>query len=122
MKHDEIRGSEERYYGSDLNKFIAENCRRDMTVINIDLMTWDMNKKHIRLIESKHLGESTGRGQLLLLRTLSKLFKLISGYTIEVVIIRGDPPYSWAYLENVMTGERKKLKQQELIDYFNYEA
>jgi hypothetical protein len=122
MKYNKERGIEERYYGADLNKFIAENCRKDMTVINIDLMTWDRDKKHIKIIESKHLTESTGKGQLMLLKMLSKLFKLISGYTIEVIIVRGNPPYNWAYLEDVMTGERKKLKRQELIDYFNYEA
>ena len=122
MKRDKIRATEERYYGSDLNKFIAENCRLNMTVINIDLMTWDKEKKHIKIIESKHLNETTGKGQLMLLRTLYKLVKLISGYTIDVVIVRGNPPYNWAYLEDVMTGERKKLKRQELIDYFNYEA
>lgn len=122
MKYSKIRGTEERYYGADLNKFIAENCRKDMTVINIDLMTWDRDKKHIKIIESKHLNETTGKGQSMLLRTLYKLVKLISGYTIDVVIVRGDPPYNWAYLEDVMTGERKKLKRQELIDYFNYEA
>ena len=122
MKYNKIRGTEERYYGSDLNKFIAENCRRDMTVINIDLMTWDKDKKHIKIIESKHLNESTGKGQLMLLKTLYKLVKLITGYTIDIIIVRGDSPYNWAYLEDVMTGERKKLKRQELIDYFNYEA
>lgn len=58
MKHDKIRGSEEKYYGSGLNKFIAENCKKNMTVMNIDLITYDRDKKHIRIIESKHLREN----------------------------------------------------------------
>ena len=49
-----------KYYGSSLNQFIAENCRRDMTVMNIDLITYDREKKHIRIIESKYLSESMG--------------------------------------------------------------
>jgi len=28
----------ENYYGSDLNKFVATNCKKDMVVNNIDLI------------------------------------------------------------------------------------
>lgn len=111
-----------RRYGSDLNKFIADNCRKDMTVMNIDLITYDYNTKHIRIIESKHLGEKIGLGQGILLKVLHGICKLVTGYKIEVFIIRGNPPYNWVYLESVITGKRKKLKRQELIDFINYES
>jgi len=109
-------------YGSELNEFIAKNCRQDMTVMNIDLITYDFKTKHIRIIESKHLGEKIGVGQGFLLKVLHGICKLVTGYKIEVFIIRGNPPYDWAYLESVTTGKRKKLKRQEIIDFINYEV
>ncbi len=121
MKHDKIRVSEERYYGSGLNKFIAENCKKNMTVMNIDLITYDRDKKHIRIIESKHLNERTGYGQGILLNLLHTLFEKISGYKVTVFIVRGNPPYDFAYLENVVTGKRKKLEKEALIRFLNYE-
>jgi len=43
-----------KYYGSPLNLFIAENCRKDIVVNNIDLIIHDYKKKIITIIESKH--------------------------------------------------------------------
>ena len=110
-----------RYYGSDLNQFIAENCKRKMTVMNIDLITYDSEKKHIRIIESKHLSEKMGKAQHTLLKLLNRIFKTVTGIKITVFIIRGNPPYNWVYLEDVITGSRTKLKRQELINFLNYE-
>ena len=121
MNYTKDRGSEERYYGSDLNRFIAENCKKKMTVMNIDLITYDRDKKHIRIIESKHLNERTGYGQSELLKVLHGIFKIITGYKITIFIIRGDPPYDWVYLENVMDKSRHKLNRVELINFLNYE-
>lgn len=120
MSYSKIRGTEEKYYGSSLNKFIAENCRKNMTVMNIDLITYDRDKKHIRIIESKHEKERTGYGQSVLLKLLCTLFKQISGYKVTVFIVRGNPPYEHAYLENVITGEKTKVDQQSLIRFLNY--
>jgi hypothetical protein len=120
MKDDERKKL--RYYGSDLNQFIAENCKKEMTVMNIDLITYDISKKHIRIIESKHLNEKVGKGQLFLLKTLRSIFKLVTGFKIDVFIIRGNPPYDWVYVEGVSTGKRKKLKRQELIDFLDYKG
>ncbi len=41
---------EEKYYGSPLNKFIAERCKKKMTVINIDLITYD---RKLRIIQQQ---------------------------------------------------------------------
>ncbi len=109
-----------RYYGSDLNQFIAENCKKEMTVMNIDLITYCREMKHIRIIESKHLSEKIGNGQGVLLRLLSNVFKTITGIKITVFIIRGNPPYNWVYIEDTVTGSRTKMKRQELINFLNY--
>ena len=121
MLYNEMRGTEEKYYGSPLNKFIAENCKKNMTVMNIDLITYDRDKKHIRIIESKHLNERTGYGQTILLKLLCKLVKQIAGYKVTVFIIRGNPPYDSAYLENILTGKRKKVDRDYLIRFLNYD-
>tara|TARA_B100000963_G_scaffold334854_1_gene328430 strand:- start:7187 stop:7555 length:369 start_codon:yes stop_codon:yes gene_type:complete len=121
MLYNEIRGTEEKYYGSPLNKFIAENCKKNMTVMNIDLITYDRDKKHIRIIESKHLNERTGYGQTILLKLLCKLVKQIAGHKVTVFIIRGNPPYDSAYLENILTGKRKKVDRDYLIRFLNYD-
>ena len=119
--YNKIRGTEEKYYGSSLNKFISENCKKNMTVMNIDLITYDRDMKHIRIIESKHENERTGYGQSILLKLLCKLVKQIIGYRVTVFIIRGNPPYESAYLENIITGKRQKVSRQELISFLNYE-
>ena len=109
-----------KYYGSPLNKFIAENCRKDMTVINADLITYSYKDKHIRFIESKHDFEKMGTGQRLLLQLMRKLFKQITGYTVDVLIIRGNPPYERVTLEDPLTGKKKCINQKQLIDFLNY--
>ena len=112
---------EEKYYGSPLNKFIAEQCKKQMTVINIDLITYDRNKKHIRIIESKHMHEKIGYAQGILLKLLRELFKTITSYKVDVFIVRGNPPYELTYLEDVISGKRKIVTQSELIKFLNYE-
>lgn len=121
MSYNKTRGTEEKYYGSPLNKFIAENCKKNMTVMNIDLITYDRDKKHIRIIESKHENERMGYAQSVLLKLLCTLCKHISEYKVTVFIIRGNPPYEYAYLENIMDGSKKKLNKIELIKFLNYE-
>jgi hypothetical protein len=111
---------ESAYYGSPLNKFIAKNCKRNMTVMNIDLITYDKNKKHIRIIESKHMHERIGIGQGRLLKLLRTLFKTITSYKVDVFIIRGNPPYDMVYLEDVISGKRKLINKEQLIDFLNY--
>ena len=109
-----------KYYGSPLNKVIAENCRKDMTVINADLITYSYKDKHIRFIESKHDFEKMGKGQKILLQLMRKLFKQISGYKVDVLVIRGNPPYDRATLEDVLTGKKKHVNKKQLIDFLNY--
>ena len=53
-----------RYFGSDLNKFVHYNCKKDIVFNNIDLITFDYNNKNeLRIIESKHSKEKLKTGQ-----------------------------------------------------------
>jgi len=82
---------EMKYYGSDLNKFVNENCSKEQTVINIDLLIYKRSKKHIRIIESKHISEGAMEfSQKEVLKILSTA--QFSGYIFEVFIVIGDPP------------------------------
>jgi len=121
MSYNKDITSEDKYYGSDLNKFMANHCKKEMTVMNIDLITYDREKKHIRIIESKHLKERTGYGQGVLLRTLNFILKQITDYRVTVFIVRGNYPYDFAYIENVMDGKKKKLNKEQLINFLNYD-
>ena len=65
----------DKYYGSDLNKLVAKDCRKDMMVMNIDLIINDYNQNKLKIVESKHSKEQLGKGQHLLLKKLSEIFK-----------------------------------------------
>jgi len=109
-----------KYYGSPLNVFIAENCRKDMVVNNIDLIIHDYKKKIITIIESKHNNESIKLDQSLLLKKLRFLIqKRIFGYTIQILIIKGNYPYDNVNLLNVKGEVVKTLNKEQLIKFIN---
>ncbi len=102
-RHDEIRqNNPDRYFGSDLNQFIYEECGKKMVVNNIDLIMWKyrQNKNHLlRVIESKHtLEKPMNAGQKKVLRTLRQVFiianRFINGIDFELFIVKGDQPYN----------------------------
>ena len=77
-----------KYFGSPLNLFISENCRKDIVVNNIDLIIHDYKNKIITIIESKHDKEPIRTGQQLLLKKIRQLFpKKKDGYLIQILII-----------------------------------
>lgn len=102
------------YYGSDLNRFIDEQCRHDMTCINIDCLIFDDKLKKMLIIESKHNEEHISYRQeqaLNLLRQHSKQ----DDWNIEYYIIRGDYPYKdGATIQDMNTGQWKQVTQEEL--------
>jgi len=108
------------YYGSQLNKFIDDNCRHDMTAMNIDLIIYRAYNKHIRIIESKHTNEKIGIGQLNLLKKLSEQNKF-SDCEFEVLIIYGDEPYNDVVVHNLTKDEEYHLNKNQLIKYLNFE-
>jgi len=90
--------NEDRYYGSDLNKWIAENCPKTFTTINIDLLLFKRTKGILRIVESKHSSEHMGKSQFEVLKLLAWLFRLANQFQqkiqFEVYIITGDLPYN----------------------------
>jgi len=111
-----------KYYGSPLNLFIAENCRKDLVVNNIDLIIHDYKNKIITIIESKHENESIKIGQGLLLKKIRHLIpKKIEDYIIQILIIKGNYPYEKANLLNVKGEVIKTLNKDELIKFINNE-
>lgn len=111
-----------KYYGSPLNLFIAENCRKDLVVNNIDLIIHDYKNKIITIIESKHVNESIKVGQALLLQRIRKLIpKKTQDYLIQILVIKGNYPYETANLLNVNGEIIKTLNKQELIKFINNE-
>jgi hypothetical protein len=109
-----------KYYGSPLNLFIAENCRKDLVVNNIDLIIHDYKNKIITIIESKHDNEPVRMGQGLLLKKMRSLIpKKINDYIIQILIIRGNYPYTEADLIDVHGTVIKKLNKNELIQFIN---
>tara|TARA_R110000868_G_scaffold337627_1_gene598525 strand:- start:710 stop:1063 length:354 start_codon:yes stop_codon:yes gene_type:complete len=109
-----------KYYGSPLNLFIAENCRKDIVVNNIDLIIHDYKNKIITIIESKHDKETIKIGQGILLKKMRSLIpKKINNYIIQILIIRGNYPYNKADLIDVNGTVIKTLNQTELIKFIN---
>jgi hypothetical protein len=109
-----------KYYGSPLNLFIAEKCRKDLVVNNIDLIIHDYKNKIITIIESKHDNEPVRIGQGLLLKKMRFLIpKRIDDYIIQILIIRGNYPYHEADLIDVQGTVIKKLNQDQLIEFIN---
>lgn len=78
-----------------LNKFISRYCSKEMTSIDIDVCLLKMSKKHLRMIESKHITEGMSKGQRRLYETLVWMFKglnrLFSDWKFEVMRIYGTP-------------------------------
>jgi len=108
------------YYGSELNKFIDENCSHEMTAMNIDLIMYKAYKKHIRIIESKHSNETMKTGQYKLLRLLANSIRPI-GYKFEVLIIYGNPPYDFVKIVNLCNNMETEVNKIQLINYLNFE-
>ncbi len=101
-----------KYYGSELNKFVAVECRKDMVVNNIDLIINDYKNNSIRIIESKHFSEKLAIGQKILLERLSKL-------GIKTYCIYGNQPYDNVKIYSFQTKTHKNVNKKELIDFLN---
>lgn len=101
-RHADVRkNNPDRYFGSDLNRFIHEECGKKMIVNNIDLIML----KHragknsiLRVIESKHtLEKPMNDGQKNVLRNLKETFisgnMNMKGIDLELYVVYGDQPY-----------------------------
>jgi len=115
------RNEEEKTrFGSDLNKFVNENCSKEMTAINIDLLLYKRSKKHIRIIESKHENEKIPNSQKEVLDILSTA--IFKDHKFEVFVVMGDPPdYENVKIVNLVNGKNYKIKhKQDFIDWLEF--
>ncbi len=103
-----------RYFGSDLNKFIQEECPDNMTVNNIDLIQFKRRKGIIRVIEYKNKGEHMPATQRELLEELAEVFSFLNEYyekrKFEIYIIEGSYPYNDVTAHDLISGETIKFK------------
>ena len=100
------------YYGSDLNKFAAENCRTDIVINNIDLIINNYKDNKLKIIESKHGSEKLSTGQKLLLAKLSKI-------GINTYVVYGDKPYEDSLIYSFQTNTAKRVNKSQLIEFLN---
>ncbi len=95
------RQNPDRYFGSDLNKFIHEECGKKMIVNNIDLIMLKHREGKndiLRVIESKHTQERPmNEGQKNVLRNLRNVFINgninMKGIDLELFVVYADQPY-----------------------------
>ena len=116
------------YFGSDLNKFVANKCRKDLTVNNIDLIMYDRNKQRIRFIEYKGTFEAESETQNKLLVELASIFEqsngMFIGNDVEVYVVRANAPeFTENVLTDLQTGEKFLVGTEKLRTWlqFNYE-
>jgi hypothetical protein len=104
----------ENYYSSELNRFIAERCRTDIVVNDIDLIIrYYKDDGRIRIIECKHLKEKFSTGQFILLEQMQKKSD------VSTFILFGDYPFEFSYLYAFATKSIYLFSSQQLIDFVN---
>jgi hypothetical protein len=113
-----------RYFGSDLNKFIHENCSKQMTVNNIDLIMLkfrDYGKHTLRIIESKHVNEKPmSSSQRKVLELVKKVFALAQkqmtfGIDLELFLVTGSQPYDKLHIVDMMKEESFEVSGKESV-------
>lgn len=102
----------DKYYGSNLNKLVARDCRKDMMVMNIDLIINDYNQNKLKIVESKHSREQLGKGQHLLLKKLAQM-------GIDTYVVYGDEPYETSKVYSYKADKEIIMNKQELINFLN---
>lgn len=118
-----------KYYACDLNKFIALNCRKDMTICNMDCIQFRFNVngiKRLRMIEYKHENEETGNAQEKLLKEISNDFRILNEIDKtkkrELFIIRGNPPFDYVEIVDFVEANRFTFNnKKDFVDFLNFE-
>lgn len=112
-----------RYFGSDLNEFIAEYCDHNFTAINIDLFLLKWEKKVIRIIEAKHENEPVGDQQFKALQFLADCIAgvFVNGWEIAVYITRGNKPYERLDVFDLSRGRNFRIiGQDKVINWLSF--
>ncbi|MHC4314762.1 MAG: hypothetical protein ACYSW3_20125 [Planctomycetota bacterium] len=98
---DAKKNNPDRYFGSDLNRFIHEECGKRMVVNNIDLIMLKHRTGRnsiLRVIESKHtLEKPMSDSQKNVLSKLKEVFINgninLKGIDLELFVVYADQPY-----------------------------
>ena len=113
------------YYNSELNQFIGENLPKIMTSIDLDLFQVKTARKIIRFAEYKHDKESLKNQQEKALKQLAIIAKVINsnsemfdGWTIQVVLIRGNKPFSKIMVHDFLTSKDFIFDNEKDINTF----
>jgi len=102
------------YYSSELNRFIAEKCRTDIVVNDIDLIIrYYKDDDRLRIIECKHLNEKLSIGQFLILEEIQKKTD------ISTFILFGNYPFQFSYLYAFLTKSIYAFSSEQLISFVN---
>ena len=122
------RNSEEmNYFGADLNKYANENCSKQMTIINIDYLSYKRSKKIVRIVESKHSKEKIPSSQREVLEIFASIFKKLNkrivmfDYKFECYIVRGDYPYDLSQIEDLVSGTTFLLDNENFNKFLEFE-
>ena len=113
------------YFGSDLNKFIAEHCEHKFTTINIDCLCLKWETKTLRIIEAKHNNEPLGLQQIKALNFLSARLGCLefNGWAFEAYITRGDYPYDILVIFDLIRGRFFKIMGQDnVINWLSFKV
>ena len=123
--------NEDRYYGSDLNKFIAKKTSREKTCINIDCVLMKISKRKLRIIESKYSSENIGNQQLKVLQKIFMIFELamrshffnkyLKNWILDVWIVKGDPPYNEVKIIHPYTKKEQILNHSEFKKWLEFD-
>jgi len=113
------------YFNSELNKYIGEKLPKIMTSIDLDLFQVKKSRKIIRFAEYKHSNEKIGYQQSEALKRLAKMAieinknkELFEEWTMQVMIIRGNDPYDYIEITDLLTNKVYKVDDKIKINKF----
>jgi len=116
IKAAKMKEKNENYFGSKLNELVHYTCKKNMVVNNIDMIFRYYNDNNkLRVVESKHLGESIKKGQ-------KNILKQFVDHNIESFVVFGNPPYdNSSFVYSLHTYNLYKVNKKILVSFFNNE-
>jgi len=113
----------EHYYGSELNRFIDENCSHEMDCINFDAVLVKVSKRRIRFIEAKRENEGLAKSESRVFGILQHLLGTINKeWKIEYFIVRSDETFDNNFIQKMDGEPFAFLNRKELITWINFEV
>lgn len=113
------------YYGSDLNRFIGENCPRTFTNINIDCFQLRWEDRIVRFMEHKHGNENLQDQQYKALKLLGVALQqlIFKDWQFKVQIVRGDEPFNKISVTDLGTNTTEIIEGREnVIDWLSFQT